>query len=107
MFQVLSGEVTPLAKTNERASYRFVSFTFSSTLSIISLLGDILSSWLVFVVDLVKLGHVLCGQHYSGNYYRGLIDLSVVWQCRKYGQNYYHCRIEHPLVSRIMVIEFN
>jgi hypothetical protein len=34
-------------------------------------------------------------------------DLSTVLQCRKYRQNHYHRRIEHHLVSRIMIIEFN
>ena len=50
---------------------------------------------------------VLCSQEYCCDYYRGLIDLSTVLRCQKYCRCRYHCRIEHPLVSRIMVIEFN
>jgi hypothetical protein len=53
------------------------------------------------------LGQVRYGAEYSIHDYQGLIDLSVVSRCQKYCRCRYHRRIEHPLVSRIMLIEFN
>jgi hypothetical protein len=53
------------------------------------------------------LGQVRYGAEYSIDNYQGLSDLSTVLQCRKYRQNHYHRRIEHHLVSRIMIIELN
>lgn len=58
-------------------------------------------------MDLVMLGQVRYGTEYSIHNYHGLIDLSTVLRCQKYCRCRYYCRIEHPLVSRIMVIEFN
>jgi hypothetical protein len=57
----------------------------------------------VFSCRLVKLNNVLYGQMYFGIDPNGLIELGVVSQCRKYRHKCYHRRIEHTLVSWIMV----
>jgi len=100
-------EVVPLTKMKEGVSYCFAYLVliFFFQLQHQFGRGPIFKAEIYSV--LVKLGGVLRGQVYCSHDYHGLIDLSTVLRCQKYCRCRYHCRIEHPLVSRIMVIEFN
>ena len=100
-------EVIPLTEMKEGVSYCFayLVLTFFFQLQHQFGRGPIFRAEIYSV--LVKLGDVLRGKVYCSHDYQGLIDISIVLQCRKYRQNHYHRRIEHPLVSRIMIIEFN
>ena len=100
-------EVVPLSKMREVVDH-FFAYLILTVLSQLryQLCHDSISKAEVYG-NLVRLGEVLKGKVYCRHDYQGLIYMSTVWQCRKYRRNHYDCRIEHPLVSRIMIIEFN